>query len=91
MGKESVKERSEAICPCDTSCPLGKALSMIGGKWKIRIICTLYVDGTGWDCHKKPICGDPAESGVFPDRAGQRALADPSQACSLGEGRGVRR
>lgn len=46
MGKESVKERSEAICPCDTSCPLGKALSMIGGKWKIRIICTLYVDGT---------------------------------------------
>ena len=34
------------ICPCDESCPIGKALAAIGGKWKSRIICTLYVDGT---------------------------------------------
>lgn len=46
MKKVSSKEKSEAICPCDIPCPLGKALSMIGGKWKLRIICTLYVDGT---------------------------------------------
>ena len=34
------------ICPCDVICPLEEALSLIGGKWKIRILCTLYVDGT---------------------------------------------
>lgn len=34
------------ICPCDTECPLGKALNVIGGKWKLRILCTLYADGT---------------------------------------------
>lgn len=34
------------ICPCDEQCPLGEALALIGGKWKIRILCSLYVDGT---------------------------------------------
>ena len=34
------------ICPCDSECPIGKELSMLGGKWKLRIICILYVDGT---------------------------------------------
>ena len=36
----------EGICPCDAECPLGQALSLIGGKWKLRILCTLFVDGT---------------------------------------------
>lgn len=36
----------ENICPCDTECPLGKALTVIGGRWKLRIICTLFADGT---------------------------------------------
>ena len=36
----------KAICPCDDRCPVGEALSMVGGKWKMRIICSLYVDGT---------------------------------------------
>ena len=35
-----------AICPCDAECPMGKALAVIGGRWKLRILCTLYVDGT---------------------------------------------
>ena len=36
----------KAICPCDASCPLGEALALVGGKWKMRIICSLFVDGT---------------------------------------------
>ena len=46
MKTEDVKTISAHACPCDGSCPLGKALSAIGGKWKLRLICTLYVDGT---------------------------------------------
>ena len=34
------------ICPCDDDCPVGKALSLIGGKWKLRLICSLFADGT---------------------------------------------
>ena len=35
-----------ALCPCGEKCPIGEALSMVSGKWKLRLICTLYVDGT---------------------------------------------
>ena len=34
------------VCPCVSPCPIGESLRVIGGKWKMRIICTLYVDGT---------------------------------------------
>ncbi len=40
------KDNCRANCPCDAQCPMGEALSLIGGKWKMRIICSLYVDGT---------------------------------------------
>ena len=33
-------------CPCNAVCPLETALSRIGGKWKIPILCALYQDGT---------------------------------------------
>ena len=46
MKHEAIKESEHAACPCTEACPLGKALSVIGGKWKMRIICTLYLDGT---------------------------------------------
>lgn len=32
-------------CPCTESCPLQKAMEMIGGKWKLAILCSLTVDG----------------------------------------------
>lgn len=32
-------------CPCQEKCPLSSALEVIGGKWKIPIICSLYNDG----------------------------------------------
>lgn len=45
-----MSKHSESVCagncPCMSACPIGEALKMIGGKWKLRILCTLYVDGT---------------------------------------------
>ena len=33
-------------CPCLEKCPLSYAMSIIGGKWKMQIICTLNNKGT---------------------------------------------
>ncbi len=33
-------------CPCRDYCPLGSAMKLIGGKWKIPILCALHKDGT---------------------------------------------
>lgn len=33
-------------CPCLEKCPLNYAMSVIGGKWKMQIICTLNNKGT---------------------------------------------
>lgn len=33
-------------CPCTEACPLQKAMEMIGGKWKLAILCSLGVDGS---------------------------------------------
>ena len=32
-------------CPCPDACPLQRAMEMIGGKWKLAILCSLSVDG----------------------------------------------
>ncbi len=32
-------------CPCMEYCPLGSALKVVGGKWKIPILCALHQDG----------------------------------------------
>ena len=33
-------------CPCLDKCPLNYAMSIIGGKWKMQIICALNNRGT---------------------------------------------
>ena len=33
-------------CPCLEKCPLNYAMSLIGGKWKMQIICALNNKGT---------------------------------------------
>ena len=35
----------QAHCPCSTPCPLMLSLELIGGKWKIPILCSLHQDG----------------------------------------------
>ena len=32
-------------CPCLEKCPLSHAMSLIGGKWKMQILCTLNNKG----------------------------------------------
>ena len=46
MKPEGKADTCKNICPCDAECPIGRALAMVGGKWKMRILCTLIVDGT---------------------------------------------
>lgn len=36
---------NEHVCPCTVGCPLQKAMTAIGGKWKMSIICSLSNDG----------------------------------------------
>jgi DNA-binding HxlR family transcriptional regulator len=32
-------------CPCMDTCPLNKSMELIGGKWKMQILCTLNSSG----------------------------------------------
>ena len=36
----------EHNCPCTQACPLQRAMEMIGGKWKLPILCALTADGS---------------------------------------------
>ncbi len=38
-------EALHGICPCMEECPLSKAIEIIGGKWKLQILCVLKSDG----------------------------------------------
>lgn len=38
-------EEKNNNCPCTNPCPLQKAMDILGGKWKMAIICSLTVDG----------------------------------------------
>ncbi|MDR1909451.1 MAG: helix-turn-helix transcriptional regulator [Spirochaetaceae bacterium] len=40
------KDTGCVTCPCDDFCPLESALRLIGGRWKIPILCALRMGGT---------------------------------------------
>lgn len=37
--------QSHENCPCMEECPLNHALKLIGGKWKMQILCSLHNNG----------------------------------------------
>lgn len=39
-------QERQTICPCSEPCPIREAVRMIGGRWKMRILCALTLDGT---------------------------------------------
>ncbi len=40
-----MSEQSNPSCPCSPECPMQAALSSIGGKWKLPVLCSLMVNG----------------------------------------------
>ena len=45
-------------CPCLEKCPLSFAMSIVGGKWKMQILCSLYNNGpTRYNQLKKTLDG----------------------------------
>ncbi|MGI6217848.1 MAG: winged helix-turn-helix transcriptional regulator [Coriobacteriales bacterium] len=48
----------EEQCPCTEACPMDLASQIIGGKWKIKIICTLhYSDALRYNEIKRKVPG----------------------------------
>ncbi|MBQ3664368.1 MAG: helix-turn-helix transcriptional regulator [Clostridia bacterium] len=43
---DKLEPEKQNICPCSEACPIGDAVRMIGGRWKMRILCALTLDGT---------------------------------------------
>lgn len=51
-------QMKKAVCPCDKLCPQQRALEILGGKWKIPILCALNQDGvTRYSELKRKISG----------------------------------
>ncbi len=44
--KENAARNEAGVCPCREKCPLGEAVRMVGGRWKLKILCAMYLDGT---------------------------------------------
>lgn len=38
-------ECKDSYCPCMEPCPMKNAMEVLGGKWKIPILCALRMDG----------------------------------------------
>lgn len=43
--KEKKQTCASDICPCMEECPLTMVLGIIGGKWKLAVLCALHNDG----------------------------------------------
>ena len=37
---------SDKLCPCMIPCPMTYAMTILGGKWKISILCALKLNGS---------------------------------------------
>ncbi|BDF69368.1 HxlR family transcriptional regulator [Oscillospiraceae bacterium] len=49
---------THAGCPCMDSCPLNRAMQLIGGKWKMQILCALSNNGpTRYNALKRSLDG----------------------------------
>ena len=45
-------------CPCMETCPLNRAMELIGGKWKMQILCSLSNNGpTRYNALKRKLDG----------------------------------
>ena len=66
----------EYSCPCLHKCPLQQAMDVIGGKWKIEILCSLHTNGsTRYNELKKKTKGDIKYNvGKISERTGSRWL-----------------
>ena len=40
------KNTCNSVCPCSKTCLIKEAIAIIGGRWKLRLLCSLNVDGT---------------------------------------------
>jgi DNA-binding HxlR family transcriptional regulator len=55
---QECNEKACAACPCMDHCPLENAMSLIGGKWRVSILCALHNDGaTRYNELKRKISG----------------------------------
>jgi DNA-binding HxlR family transcriptional regulator len=45
MSVETAVQDDCAHCPCMADCPLDRAMRIIGGKWKVPLLCALHQDG----------------------------------------------
>ncbi len=45
MEKSALTNCSNTGCPCMEPCPMTYAMAILGGKWKISILCALKLNG----------------------------------------------
>ena len=44
--KQPCADKTRAKCPCMDACPLAEVMQIIGGKWKVPILCALHKNGS---------------------------------------------